>query len=93
MSLSVRPASTLAHLERARVGRPPCPTCTDRARALFWHFPRPRAPRPPPPGAELHACYAQAPCLPSKVFTLFLLPHPHLGSARGYDGIEIWEMG
>ena len=41
MSLSVRPASTLAHLERARVGPPPCPTCTDRARALFcfWHFP------------------------------------------------------
>ena len=41
MSLSVRPASTLAHLERARVGPPPCPICTDRARALFcfWHFP------------------------------------------------------
>ena len=34
---------------------------------LFWHFPRPHAPQPPPappPSAELHACYAQAPCAP-----------------------------
>ena len=59
---SVRPASTLARIEAARAGGTARPVA--RCSGTFPGLATAVATPTPPAGAELHACYAQAPCRP-----------------------------